>query len=83
MQELDDIERTFQEVDTSSFNYKIEATFPTTDHFVNITGMFQTPKELREVGIPSSKRRVIAKNIDGYEELRDLGFKDKEIIKAY
>jgi hypothetical protein len=45
--------------------------------------MFKSLKEIKEVGITLSNRRIIAKNIDGYEELRDMGFKDKEIIKAY
>ncbi len=82
-QYLDKIEKSFDEVDSSKYNYKIEAKWPTTNTFVDITGMFNTPKDLKEVSLTPSFRRIIAKNEDGYEELRDLGFKDREIIKAF
>jgi|688.fasta_scaffold459503_2 hypothetical protein len=80
---LENIENSFREIDSSSYNYKIEARFPYDGNYVDITGMFKSLKEIKEVGITLSNRRIIAKNIDGYEELRDMGFKDKEIIKAY
>lgn len=80
---LENIENSFKEVNSSSYNYKIEARFPYDGEYVDITGMFNSTKEIGEVGISKSDRRVIAKNLDGYEELRDMGFKDKEIIKAY
>lgn len=80
---LEDIEHSFEEVDSSVYNYVIKAKFPSSNKFVNVTGLFNSPDELREVGLTPSYRNVIAKNRDGYEELRDLGFKDKEIIKQY
>lgn len=80
---LENIEDSFKEIDSSSFNYKLEAKFPYDGEYVDITGMFSTAKELKEVSITPKNRRIIAKNQDGFEELLDLGFKAKEIIKAY
>lgn len=80
---LEQIEKSYDEVDHSMFDYSIEAKFPSSHKFVNVTGLFNSPEELREVGLTPSLRHVIAKNKNGYEELRDLGFKDKEIIKQY
>jgi hypothetical protein len=80
---IEKIENSFNEVDSSLFDYRIEALFPFDKTWVNITGLFNSPSELKEVGIGKKDRRLIAKNEEGYFELIDLGFKDKEIIKEY
>lgn len=82
-QYLENIENSFKEIDSSSYNYKIEAKWPASNSYVDITGMFNSLEELKEVGLTQSMRRIIAKNTEGFEELRDMGFKTKEIIKAY
>ena len=77
------IEKDFDNLkDKNYYNYAILAKDKFRDDskkYVDVTLMFSTPNELKEVGITKKDRAIIAYNKNGYYELIDLGFNKNEI----
>lgn len=77
---LFEIEKKFSVPDDFSIKGKLEFV---SDGFMEIGNMFVDKQEMEEAGITQGSRTVTAFNKDGYNQLREMGFSHKEIIRAY
>lgn len=62
----------------TKLHYRIEAVLEFVDDYIDVTDMFNTPEQLKELKV---KYRAIAMDEEGYTQLLQLGFKKNKITK--
>lgn len=76
------IENQFRDSE-GDFSIKAKWTFSNKSKYVDVSNMFSNKEEMEELGLDKNSRLVMAFNKSGYQQLRDMGFSHKEIMKHY